>query len=80
MAPTLVTTNDTISRDLRATLNRQRGVPAGLTWGEFQAAMKLLGVKDDERIASIDYGNCNGTGRLMRDDAPDGIEIRETRS
>lgn len=80
MAPTLVTTKDTLSRDLRATLNRQRGVPCGLTWGDFQAAMRLLGIRDDDRIASIDYGCGTGTGRLLRDDATDGIEIRETRS
>jgi hypothetical protein len=80
MAPTLVTTNETVSRDLRATLNLQRGVPCGLTWGDFKAAMQLLGVKDDERIASIDYGCGTGTGRLIRDDAPDGVEVRETRS
>lgn len=80
MAPTLVTSNETIGRDLRATINRQRGVPCGLTWGEFQAAMKLLGVQDSDRLASIDYGCGTGTGRLLREDAGDGIEIRETRS
>lgn len=78
--PSLVTNDQTLSRDLRATLNRQRGVPCGLTWGDFKAAMVLLGVQDEDRIASIDYGCSSGTGRLLRDDAPDGIEVRETKS
>ena len=76
---TLVTTNHTVARDLRASVGvRVDGVPAGLTWGQFKAAMTLLGVADDDRVASIEYGCAQcGTGKLVRDDAPDGIEIRE---
>lgn len=74
------TVDDTIARDLRASLNLRNGVPAGLTWGDFQAAMKLLGVKDTDRLASVEYG-CGqfGSGCITRDDANDGIEIREKR-
>lgn len=74
----LVTTDDTLARDLRASLNVRNGVPAGVTWGQFKAAMTVLGVQDEDRIASIEYG-CKqyGTGSIVRDDAPDGIEVRE---
>jgi len=75
----LVTTDATLEKDLRASLDlRVQGVPAGLTWGQFKAAMVLLDVKDSDRLASIEYGCAQtGTGRVVRDDAPDGIEIRE---
>ena len=71
------TTNSTIVTDLLASLHRRAGVPAGLTWRDFKAAMARLEVEDEDRIAMIDYGThaLNG-GRLVRDDAPDGIEIR----
>lgn len=76
-----LTTDDTIVRDLRATLALQDGVPVGVSWGAFKAAMTILGVKDDDRIASIEYGTSHfgGEGRIVRDDASDGIEIREKR-
>lgn len=74
-----ITSDATLSRDLVASLNRQDGISAGLTWREFQAAMTLLGVGPEDRIASIEFGCTQfGTGRLMREDAPDGIEIRES--
>lgn len=73
-----MTTDDTLARDLRASLALREGVPYGVTWGDFKAAMTLLGVKDDDRLASIDVGNSqlNTYSRIMRDDAPDGVEIR----
>ncbi len=73
-----ITTDRTVGRDLRASLAIRDGVPAGLCWGDFKAAMTLLGVGDEDRVASIEFG-CKqlGTGRIVRDDAPDGIEIRE---
>ena len=77
--PKLVTTDETVARDLKASLALREGVPFGTTWGTFKAAMTLLGVHDDDRIASIEMGTSRfvvGT-RLVRDDAPDGIEIRE---
>lgn len=79
MKPALVTTDRTLARDLRASLVRAEGVPFGLTWGDFQAAMKLLGVKSTDRIASIEIGcsQTRATGRIHRTDAPDGIEIQE---
>lgn len=75
----IVTTNDgTVGRDLRAALALREGVPYGLTWGDLKHALELLGVTDGDRIASIELGckSC-GSGRIVRDDAPDGIEIRE---
>lgn len=74
----LVTTDATMARDLRASLARRQGVPFGVTWGAFKAAMTLLGVTDDDRIASIEVGTsqCQVDTKLVRDDAPDGIEIR----
>ena len=73
-----MTTNATIAGDLRASLVLQEGVPAGVTWGAFKAAMDTLGVDDADFLASIEYG-CKqyGSGRIVRDDAPFGIEIRE---
>ena len=53
---------------------------AGITWGDFQRAMQRLGVQDDDRIASIEYGVALGSsGRICRDDDVDGVEIREVR-
>lgn len=77
----MTVTNDfTITRDLIASLNRQDGVPFGLTWGSIKAAMTVLGVKDDDRIASIEIGVMQaGGGRMVREDAVDGIEVREVR-
>jgi hypothetical protein len=73
-----LTTNDTTGRDLRASLSLRHGVPTGNTWGAIKAAMTVLGVRDDDRIASIEYGVMQfGSGRIVRDDAPDGIEIKE---
>ena len=76
-----ITADDTIVNDLRASLQsllRGGSVQAGMTWGTFKAAVKALGVADADRIASIEFG-CKqyGSGRIVRDDAPDGIEIRE---
>ena len=74
----LVTTNDTIARDLRTSLLLREGVPMGLTWGSIKAAMTILGVSDEDRVASIELGVGQlGCGRLFRDDEPDGIVIRE---
>lgn len=75
-----VTTNSTTERDLRISLLSRSGVPAGLTFGDFISAMRQLGVTDATPLASIEYG-CGqfGNGRLTRDDASDGVEIREGR-
>lgn len=71
------TTASTILVGLR-TFRVREGVPTGLTWGDFKAAMHTLEVEDGDRLASIEFGckQC-GSGRIVRDDAPDGIEIRE---
>lgn len=56
----------------------RNGVPVGVTWKGFCDAMRVLGVKDDDRIACIEFGVRQGAmGRIIREDAPDGIEIRE---
>ena len=73
------TTSGTIGRALRASLDLRHGVQTGLTWGGFKAAMFVLGVNDEDHLASIEFGVTTGTGRICRDDAPDGIEIREAR-
>ena len=74
------TTDASVRRDLERSL-AARGVSAGLTWGDFQSAMAQLGVQATDGLASIDYGcGSGGTGRIVREDAPDGIEIREGRS
>jgi hypothetical protein len=72
------TTNRTLVSDLSASLVARRGVPAGLTYGDFKEAMRQLGVTDDMPLASIEYG-CSryGNGRLTLDTASDGVEIRE---
>ena len=74
-----VTTNATIQDDLAHTLRaRTWGVQAGTTWGSFKRAMAQLGVDDDDRLASVEFGcKQGGSGHLLRDDAVDGIEIRE---
>ena len=78
-----ITTGETLADDLRASRSlelRHGSVHAGLTWAGFKAAMERLGVTDEDHLASIEFGVTAGTGRICRDDAPDGIEIRETRS
>lgn len=77
--PNRLTTDETLMRDLTASLAARTGVSAGVTWGEFKWAMARLGVRDDDRIASIEYGcsRLGGGGVIVRDDADDGIEIRE---
>lgn len=76
-----ITTDKTLMRDLRASLAAHEGVACGLTWGSFKWAMAQLGVRDDDALASIEYGvsRLGGNGKLYRDDAEDGIEIREGR-
>ena len=76
-----ITTDETLGRDLRASLTARTGVSAGTTWGSFRWAMAVLGVRDDDRIASIEYGcsRLGGNGIIVRDDADDGVEIREVR-
>ncbi len=72
-----VTTNDTILADLEKSLRARTGVPAGLTWGDFQHAMRLLGVKDSDTLSSIEFGISQyGTDHIVREDH-DGVEIRE---
>lgn len=72
-------TSDRLVEDLRASLNARNGVACGLTWGAFKQAMAQLGVTDDDLLASIEYGTSHlgGNGRIYRDDAVDGVEIRE---
>mgnify|MGYP001606329850 FL=1 len=70
----------TLREALVMSLNARRGVYAGQTWGDFQAAMLQLGMKDSDQLASIEYGIVQmGAGRLMRDDTEEGVEIREVR-
>lgn len=75
------TTSDRLVDDLRASLTARTGVAAGLTWGDFKAAMAQLGVQDSDPLASIDYGcsRLGGNGVIVRDDATGGVEIREGR-
>ncbi len=55
-----------------------RSAMRGVTWRSVKDALAELGVEDDDVIASIEIGVRQfGPGRLVRDDAPDGIEIRE---
>ena len=55
-------------------LNARRGVPAGTTWGDFQAAMRQLGVQDGDYLSSVEYGIAQtGTGLLVREDDPRGL-------
>ena len=77
-----ITTDETLAQDLRASLIERRhgSVHTGLTWADFKTAMTALGVTDEDHVASIEFGVTAGTGRICRDDAPDGIEIREKRS
>lgn len=68
--------------DLERKLRARIGVPAGLTRGDFQHALDLLGVKLSDPLSSIEYGvSVNGTGRIVRDDDASndrgGVEIRE---
>ena len=56
----------------------ERGLWAGVTWGDFKRAIEGLGVRDDDRLASIEYGVAmNGRGVIVRDDDDMGVEIRE---
>ena len=73
-----ITTDATVRRDLEASLSARRAC-VGLTWASFKAAVEEgLCVRDDDTLASIEYGvRKAGVGRLVRDDAADGIEIRE---
>jgi hypothetical protein len=74
-----ITTDATLAKDLRASLAARTGVSAGTTWGSFKWAMAVLGVRDDDTLASIDYGTARlgGNGTIVREDADDGIEIKE---
>jgi hypothetical protein len=73
-----LTTDATLARDLRASLALRDGVPVGNTWASFKAAMEVLGVGDEDRVASIEFGVAQlGSSRIVRDDEADGIVIRE---
>lgn len=66
-------------RSLKASLI-DRGVakPAGTTWGDFQGAMRDLGVKDSDPLSSIEHGvAAMGSGYLVKEDHGDGVEVRE---
>ena len=75
------TTNRTIARDLTASLTAREGVPGGHTLGEYKAALSALGLTDDTRIASIEWGiSQSGNGRVILDVTSEGIELREGHS
>jgi len=76
-----VTTAADIEHDLRASL-RTRGIPHGLTWGDFKAAMATLGIDDRTPLLSIEVGVSQfGGGRIVFDgDLTDGVEIKEISS
>ena len=75
-----VTANTTIAADLQRSLRARGGVPAGMTWASFRAAMEQLGVRDDDYLGSIEYGVMQGgSGYLVRDDENGLVEIRELR-
>ena len=64
---------------LVTSLNARRGVSAGTTWGEFQAAMRDLGVRDRDTLSSIEYGvAAKGSGLIVRDDDDDGGNFDST--
>ena len=68
----------TIARDLRASLAARQGVPVGSTFGDFIAACRALGIRDDMLLASCEFGIAQtGNGYLTVDVAADGIELRE---
>lgn len=68
-----------LAHDLVASLiARGAAKDAGLTWGMFKVAMRELGIQDSDRVASIEYGvKFGGSGHILREDASDGIEVRE---
>ena len=75
-----VTTNTTVAADLQRSLKARGGVPAGMTWATFRAAMEQLGVADDDYLGSIEFGVMQGgSGYLVRDDENGLVEIRELR-
>lgn len=76
-----VTTNRTIGRDLRASLAARTGVRAGCTWGDFTRAVEGLGVRENDQLASIEYGVAqDGNGLLLMDTDDAGcVDIREGR-
>ena len=73
-----MTSDLTLRRDLLLSLN-QRGVAAGLTFGDFVAALRAYGVTDNTRLESIEFGVIQrGTRRVTcHDDEGDGLVIRE---
>lgn len=55
------------------------GVSAGLTVGDFKAALSRL-AGDHELLASVEYGTGDmWTGQIEAERGEDGIEIREVR-
>lgn len=78
-----ITTNRTITTDLRASLIQRRGVTgsyAGRTLGEFlTACLALPGITLDSEIAAIDYGTGQwGSGVIFAEIEPNGdLTIRE---
>lgn len=63
VTPFLVTSNDTIRRDLLASLNRV-GVRMGTTWGSFKRAVEAFGVTDRTPLEAIEVGVHQQTGRI----------------
>lgn len=75
-----VTTDDSVIDDLRASVNARQGVAAGSTFGEFLAACRRMGIRDEDKLASIEFGvSAYGNGWITRDDDIDGISVREKR-
>lgn len=72
------TTDDTLRRDLLASLN-VRGVAFGETWGDVKKAVEAFGVTDSTPFSSMEIGVSQyGCGRLTCDeDDGDGINVRE---
>lgn len=73
-----VTTDATLRADLQASLRKQGGF-AGYTWGEFKRAMRFLGVKDNDRLDSIEFGGLNASRVITIGDGDEGLEVREKR-
>lgn len=76
-----ITTNRTIGADLHRSMEL-RGWPAGTTWGDFVDAVERSGVRRNDPLGAIEYGNAvTGSGRLVIDRDTDvvGVVIREAR-
>jgi hypothetical protein len=73
-----ITTDDTLKRDLRASMAAHTAIA---TVGDFlNALMAVHGLTLDTPLASIEFGvAATGNGKLTIDETDAGVEIREGR-